>query len=553
MRTSLIIALVAAVSLFVLHACWILLHGYNVPYSDEWNAIVEGLANLQAGRLHPFEWAFRDHNGHRIVLTKVCACLIWLILGEYNPVVSMLLGASFLALAVGLLVFSLREKNFPLWSIVTVALFFMTPAQHENIFWGFQTQIYGALAFFVAALITERTGFQILFSALSTLSMGSGILAWPAVAIKNTFLSGSSRKTLIYVCAGTLVLALHLSTLDAAGPRIVDAVFDESFWLWILLAAVYPLDTSFSSLSVHLSIAAVVAAHLLLWCALLLSLYLFWAGFVVLAALFRHHVPFISSRYVTYLLLGSAWLALSAAIVLGPSSNSRVPAKLLAASLLIAVAGGAGVRAWEGWKEALFFSRQRFYMLQNVDLYVRAGKVTRSKSDIPYPDPEYLFAILRMKPIQDLLPYRHMRLEIPPGTEPLDGARKTVSKTFPVVPLQSFDCYALRQSSPVESLHLVTAAFRASGIAGDSIIIPVAEKEGDISLLEQQPRESRVDLERHVMGRWIIATAFLRPGRTYSVSAEVTRPSGPDGRSFVCDPLVTSHITRLFESLRPLL
>lgn len=129
--------------------------GTDIPFQDQWD--VEGRELYP--RWHDGSWTaadlFRAHNEHRIVWTRALALALFAVNGQWDPILQMIAGAILRAsIAAGLVwkVGSGAGMRARILVAGVVALAFLPHLAWHNALWGFQSQVYFALAFSLAAL-----------------------------------------------------------------------------------------------------------------------------------------------------------------------------------------------------------------------------------------------------------------------------------------------------------------------------------------------------------------------------------------------------------------
>jgi len=141
-----------AAGLGVLAAQWWLVAraGTDIPFQDQWE--VEGRwlypawrdGTLRLGAL------FQAYNGHRIVWTHLLNLSLFVLNGQWDPLLQMAAGAGLHAFGAGIIVYKAaggtgRKTQGLLAAGVTLA--FLPLAAWHNALWGFQSQAYFALIF----------------------------------------------------------------------------------------------------------------------------------------------------------------------------------------------------------------------------------------------------------------------------------------------------------------------------------------------------------------------------------------------------------------------
>jgi hypothetical protein len=166
--------------------------GSAIPFWDQWDGEASNLLiPFLEGR---FDWGilFSPHNEHRIALTRLFVLALFLINGQWDPLVSMLaqavLHASILTLLIAIIRPTLPFKSWSLLAVFT-AVFYLSPFSWENTLWGFQSQFYFCLLFGLVGIwltwkyaeLSAGWFLGILSLFVGLFSMGSGFLAIVAV------------------------------------------------------------------------------------------------------------------------------------------------------------------------------------------------------------------------------------------------------------------------------------------------------------------------------------------------------------------------------------
>lgn len=129
--------------------------GSDVPIWDQWDA--EGLMypKLLAGSLDP-SLLISAHNEHRILVTRLLACCLLQLNGQWGPLLQMAVNAAIHGLVLtGLAVVLWRlagRKYLPLFCVI-IMLIGILPFSWENTLAGFQSQFYFLLGFSITAIL----------------------------------------------------------------------------------------------------------------------------------------------------------------------------------------------------------------------------------------------------------------------------------------------------------------------------------------------------------------------------------------------------------------
>lgn len=168
-------------------------HGHWIPYWDQWEAEAAKLYHpLENGHLRGAD-LIGPHNEHRILWTRLINLLAFRLNGGiWDPLLQMVLGGVIHALALILLLASLRRE---LPEHLFAPLFFFSlcllmPFGAENALWGFQSQFYFLLLFGLTAIrwmtisVPLAAGWWMGFLAAGAafFSVASGFLAGVAAA-----------------------------------------------------------------------------------------------------------------------------------------------------------------------------------------------------------------------------------------------------------------------------------------------------------------------------------------------------------------------------------
>lgn len=177
-----VFCLVAAAQLWLVAVA-----GTDIPFHDQWD--VEGRAMypaLREGTASVADW-FRPHNEHRIVWTHALNRLLFTLNGQWDPLVQLAAGALLHAAVAALLASRLTcgLGSGARWcGGLAVVLFSLPLAGWHNALWGFQSQVYFAVLFGVAAfallaapeISPVRAAAGWLAAAAAGLAMGPGLL-----------------------------------------------------------------------------------------------------------------------------------------------------------------------------------------------------------------------------------------------------------------------------------------------------------------------------------------------------------------------------------------
>lgn len=200
-------ALWVLVALPVMLGVWLVYrYGVDVPFWDEWT-IASLLQRIDDGTL-TLATLFAQHNEHRMLVPRVLQLLAALAVGWDTRAGMWLTQGLLFAMLVGCIAVWRRATpgHSPTRSPLTfavVSLILFSPAQHQNLFWGFQVCFYLPAACLLASTLvaqspTIRLGSALaVISALSTvatLSLFPGLLTWPLAAASVVLARGRPHR-----------------------------------------------------------------------------------------------------------------------------------------------------------------------------------------------------------------------------------------------------------------------------------------------------------------------------------------------------------------------
>ena len=169
-------------------------YGVDVPFWDEWD-IARLLQIVDDGTLSPSD-LFGQHNEHRMFVPRAVQLLASVIAG-WDTRIGMWVTQALLIGMVGMCVVLWRRhapEHGRRWSILTLALvagLLVSPAQHQNLFWGFQLAFYVPAACLLGSVVAASSptlgypaalALVAVLSTLASFSILPGLLAWPLAA-----------------------------------------------------------------------------------------------------------------------------------------------------------------------------------------------------------------------------------------------------------------------------------------------------------------------------------------------------------------------------------
>lgn len=296
--------------------------GTSIPFYDEWEAEALWLyTRYVEGNFNIVDF-FEPHNGHRIVLTRITALLVFIINEGWDPELQLIVNSVLhAAVAVVLVKIVLREVRFEhkYWAVVFTIILFAIPFSSLSILVAFQTQFYYMILFSVLSislLSVERYLSGYIFALLAMLSMTSGAFVLLAFLITLSIESFRTRRVsyhqLLQIGVCILIFGLFLVTrpTDSSSP-LYYAQHIKGFVITILATISWPFRVSYG-----IGLVIYIPAGLLLLRAIFMAriprVYLFFTLFVALQILAMGYfrggdgVP-PANRYWEILILG-IWL-----------------------------------------------------------------------------------------------------------------------------------------------------------------------------------------------------------------------------------------------------
>ena len=405
--------------------------GSGIPFWDQWDAEAYGLlVPFLEGRLG---WGdlLAPHNEHRIMLTRLFVLGLFLLNGQWDPLLEMVaqaaLHAGVLAFFVALCRSFLRQCSWIGFALLTV-LIYCIPFSYENTLWGFQSQFYFAtLCGLCGIWLTWR------FAALSKgwlagwgffvvglFTMGSAFLAVVAafgVALVRLFFDGGPRfraalslgAYAIVVISGLLLIGYN------PGHEPLKAHGAGDFFRFFFQLVAWPTELPVLGLFLHLSILALAVVVLLRrpppedtsWFLATLGCW----NFLGMAALaYGRANSDLASRYTDSLAFGIL-VSLASALWFCSclTGKWRLAAQMLFVVQVASVAGGL-LYAVSGKLCEDFIAKKELEPIQAHNLMAFSttddvqSLTNKPHLHIPYPSATRLAQILRVKKLREVLP-----------------------------------------------------------------------------------------------------------------------------------------------------
>ena len=218
-------------------------YGVDVPFWDEWT-IASLLQAIDDGRLTVAK-LFAQHNEHRMLVPRAAQLLAALAAGWDTRVGMWLTQGLLFAMLGGCIVLWRRATPQPStpWSLLTLALVSLavfSPAQHQNLLWGYQVCFYIPAACLLASTIVASSmaiGLGVALAViaflctLATFSLVPGLLTWPLAAAAVALLRGLPRRDTVLAwsgwagCGGVVIAVYFLGYETPSGtPSVWSAL-----------------------------------------------------------------------------------------------------------------------------------------------------------------------------------------------------------------------------------------------------------------------------------------------------------------------------------------
>jgi hypothetical protein len=273
---ALVFCLVAAVQLWLVAAV-----GTDIPYQDQWDA--EGSSLYPQWQDGTFRIAdvFQPHNEHRIVWTKLLDLSLFMINGQWDPLVQLFVGALLraavaAAIMAGLLV-GVRSATSRAAGVVVVTLAFLPQLAWNNALWGFQSQVYFAVLFSVLALrwlgAEHVTRARLIVGFLSGIAAQLAMSAGAFVPVAVLALTGfrmierrrcNARDASVALAAIVLLILVLALRVHVPEHEVLQARSAASFFGVLLRIAAWPHDNQpLAAFALNAPIIIVVMSRLL--------------------------------------------------------------------------------------------------------------------------------------------------------------------------------------------------------------------------------------------------------------------------------------------------
>ncbi len=179
---------------------------------------------------------FRQHNEHRISVTRFVALLDYKVFGELNFKRLMFYGNLTLLSVVALWWVLLKNNQKPLYALIPVPFIWLTLSHYENMYWGMASvQNFGVVALILWTLycvVSRRRELFILslpLAGMACLTSGNGLLVLPIGAVL-LFLAPRWRRLIVWLAVSGLYLFVYFYSYQPS-PSNPDAHFSVGIFL----------------------------------------------------------------------------------------------------------------------------------------------------------------------------------------------------------------------------------------------------------------------------------------------------------------------------------
>ena len=403
--------------------------GTDIPFHDQWDVEGRGLyPALREGTARVAD-LFRAHNEHRIFWTHLLNRGLFSLNGQWDPLVQLVAGAFLHAAGAALLVAGMiRGAGGALrWFLALVVSLFCLPlAGWHNALWGFQSQVYFAGLFALAAFAllagpavsTRRMVAGALAALAAMLAMGPGLLV-PIVLVGGLLLRWREGRAQLRDAIPVAVLALMAwwlhqpvtehAALRAGSPgQFFSALGRLLAWPhtaqpWAALILNLPLAVFFGGrlLKQRAAVAGEDFVALLAGWALLVAGAAAWSRGG--GAEFAAGVPSRYADFIVLLPLANAWCV----VTIAQSAAPRI--RLVAAGWgVFVLIGWVGLSAEVIRGIVLPRARDREAPVRLIQEFQRTGNAAvfagQPRLLVPHPNPESVRAVLQDPRMRGVLP-----------------------------------------------------------------------------------------------------------------------------------------------------
>ena len=419
-----VFGLVAAAQLWL-----VAIAGTDIPFQDQWDAEGRGLYPAVRDGSAAVADLFKPHNEHRIAWTQGLNRVLFSLNGQWDPLVQLTVGALLHAAIAALLASRLAAGTAgrARWLLgLAVTLLSLPLAGWHNALWGFQSQVYFAVLFALAAFaLIVPAGSSAMRSVLGWLAAGAAMLAMAPGLLVPLALAGwlalraweGDRRWRDVSAVTFLLLAVWLLHRSEPGNVNLQAGSPGQFFLSLGRVLAWPhAGQPWAAFVWNLPLAVVVGWRLLKRRAVVAGeeFVLVMAGWTLLVAVaaawsrggsgeFIFGVPSRYADFVVLLPLANVWCVMQ----LAERASRQVR--------LVAVAWGAGLFVgWVGLSAEVARGiilprmRDRDAPVRLVRAFQRTGDAAvftgQPRLLVPHPNPESVRAVLADPRMQGALP-----------------------------------------------------------------------------------------------------------------------------------------------------
>ena len=170
-----------------------------------------------------FNIIFRQHNEHRIVLTRIVAIIDYQLFGELNFKHLMLFGNLALLIIWWLITRFFKQTIAPVWYAIPIVTLWFSMAFWENTFWGmaaiqnFWVVAFALLCFWVLRRNDGYWWWAMPVAFMAFFTSGNGILVLP-ISFLILLIQKQYQKSIIWVVFSGIIAVLYFQILDYHRP-----------------------------------------------------------------------------------------------------------------------------------------------------------------------------------------------------------------------------------------------------------------------------------------------------------------------------------------------
>ena len=405
--------------------------GSGIPYWDQWGSEAKHLLIPFLEGRPLLTDLFSPHNEHRIALTRLLVLVLFVLNGQWDPIVAMVaqaaLHAGILSLFIALFAQILDRYSWSLFALIG-SIFYCLPFSWENTLWGFQSQFYfSTLCGLLGIWLTSRCRYfshgwiyGLTFFVLGLFTMGSTFLAASAalgVGIVRVFVEpGHKLRAMLALVAFSIVVASGLFLVGHnPGHDPLKAKNASDFFGFFFQLAAWPTTVPILGLFLHLPLLA-TASYVLLrrppsadfsWGLATLGCWIF-LGMSALA--YGRANSDLASRYTDGLAFGLlVSLACAFWLYLRLKQKWKLLALLLILTQVICIAGGVFYQFSSKLLNQIYAKKAlETYQSRNLISFLSKNNILDLSNKpflhVPYPNAHELAQILRQKSLRDALP-----------------------------------------------------------------------------------------------------------------------------------------------------